>query len=184
MSLIDPTQSSLMVIDIQQRLLPAVTEPKHTLSNAIDLVSVANLLEIPVVYSEQYPKGLGPTEPSLMACFTDHTQRIEKSSFSCLGDPLGERQIEDALTQRQIIVCGMETHVCVLQTVIELLERHFEVFVVLDAVSSRRELDKKTAIARMRQCGAHIITKEMCLFEWLKTANHEHFKTISKTYIR
>lgn len=183
MSLIDSARSSLLIIDIQARLLPAVHNPEIILSNTSDLLAVANLINVPVLYSEQYPKGLGATEASLYNCLKSDATRMEKTTFSCLADPLCKKQITE-YAKPQIIVCGMETHVCVLQTVVDLLKHDYEVFVVHDAVSSRDEHDKHLAIERMRQLGTHIISKEMCLFEWLRSADHEMFKTISKAFIR
>ena len=183
MGLIDRDNCTLFVIDVQGKLLPAVESPKQTLANTVALVEVAKQLDVPIAYSEQYPQGLGATEESLLSLLRGKAEHFEKLSFSCVGEP----QIKTALSQwepKQIIIAGMETHVCVLQTVLELREMGFEVFVVEDAVSSRKAKDKELAIQRMQQNGVVIVSKEMVMFEWLQRADHPKFKEISRQHIR
>ena len=183
MALIDKNNCTLLVIDVQGKLLPAVLSPEQTLSTTLALVKVAQMLDVPVAYSEQYPQGLGATEKSLLNLLEGKAERFEKQSFSCVSEPI----IKTALVQwnrKQIIITGMETHVCVLQTVLELREMGFQVFVVEDAVSSRRESDKVAALQRMQQSGVTIVTKEMVMFEWLKRADHPSFRDISRELIK
>jgi nicotinamidase-related amidase len=183
MVLIEKDNSTLFVIDVQGKLLPAVQSPQQTLSTTLALVKVAQMLEVPIAYSEQYPQGLGATEESLLKLLEGQAERFEKKSFSCVSEP----SIKTALAQwnrKQIIVTGMETHVCVLQTVLELSEMGFQVFVVEDAVSSRKERDKDLALQRMQKSEVTLVTKEMVMFEWLKQADHPAFKEISKEFIR
>lgn len=179
--LIDPYKSALLVIDVQQRLLPAVQSCEMVEQSVCDLVEIAAELGIPTLYSEQYPKGLGPTSERVLAALPATATRLEKVAFSCAQE-CSEEILEAA--QDQIVICGMETHVCVLQTAIELKERGLEVFVIADAVSSRTELDKTFGLERMRQHGIEIVSKEMVIFEWLQRAGTEQFRSISKGYLR
>ncbi|MEO5335636.1 MAG: hydrolase [Magnetospirillum sp. WYHS-4] len=176
--LIKADRSCLLVVDIQDRLLPAMAAPERVIANATLLLKAAARLVIPVLASEQYPKGLGHTEVSVAALLPKGAV-VEKMHFSCVGDDgfclrFGE------LGRSQAVVVGMETHVCVLQTVLDLLGRGTEVFVVADAVSSRTEESRQMALERMRQAGARIVTAEMVAFEWLARAGTPEFKDISK----
>ncbi len=183
MVLIDRDNCTLFVIDVQGKLLPAVESPEQTLSNTLALVEVAQRLEIPIAYSEQYPQGLGATEASLLALLDGKAERFEKQSFSCVSEAPINRILKQ-WERKQVVLAGMETHVCVLQTVLELSEMGFQVFVVEDAVSSRKQQDKVLALQRMQQHNVTLVTKEMVLFEWLKRADHPQFKEISRTFIR
>jgi len=183
MALIDTENCTLFIIDVQGKLLPAVQSPEQTLSTTLTLVNVAQILDVPIAYSEHYPQGLGATEASLLDLIEGKAERFEKQSFSCVSEP----SIKTALGQwnrKQIIMTGMEAHVCVLQTLLELGEMGFQVFVVVDAVSSRKEYDKSIALQRMQQHRVTLVTKEMVLFEWLKRADHPKFRKISREFIR
>ncbi|MHC6225252.1 hydrolase [Pseudomonas sp. X10] len=177
--LIDPQQATLLVIDIQEKLIGAVSDPTGTLARARWLLAATAELELPTVISEQYPKGLGPTVAELKAA-SPAAEVVEKVHFSCVAAdclPAG------LMAREQVIVCGMETHVCVLQTVLGLRELGKQVFVVEDACDSRDPLSKAAGIARMRDAGAQIVTREMVLFELLGSASHPLFRHISKTYL-
>ncbi|HLV19144.1 MAG TPA: hydrolase [Pseudomonas sp.] len=169
--------STLLVIDIQERLCPALHNAEALVENSAWLIQVARRMNVPVLVSEQYPKGLGPTVAALRPLL-EGIEPVEKLRFSTarekalLAQPGGER--------RQFVVCGAETHVCVLQTVLELLELGREVFVVEEAVTSRTPANKQLALERMRQAGAEIVSREMVAFEWLDKAGSELFKEISK----
>lgn len=172
--------STLLVIDIQERLCPALHEAEALVENSAWLIQVAKRLDVPVLVTEQYPKGLGPTVAALQAPL-DGAVIVEKLRFSATDDallnqPAGERQ--------QFVVCGAEAHVCVLQTVLELLARERQVFVVEEAVTSRVPANKALALERMRQAGAVIVSREMVAFEWLERAGTEQFRDVSKTFIR
>lgn len=171
--------SQLLVIDMQERLLSAMPEEPRTLvlTNTAMLLDAAGLLEIPVLHTEQYPKGLGPTHDTLRSHFADQPA-LEKTCFSCCGAPGFEPRLRDA--GRQIIICGIEAHVCVLQTAMQLHEKGFAVFVVADAVCSRSKHHYKNALARLAQAGISITNSESVLFEWMRDAKHPHFKSISK----
>jgi len=181
--LINTETSALLVIDVQQRLLPAVQQSDTIEQTVCDLIGVAQELSVPTLYSEQYPKGLGPTSDKVVAALADSALRLEKLTFSCAADAQCTKQIK-AFNRSQIVICGMETHVCVLQTALELKADRFEVFVVADAVSSRTEQNKELGLARMRQAGVEIVSKEMVIFEWLERAGTESFRSISKGYLR
>jgi nicotinamidase-related amidase len=179
--LIDPRDSFLLLVDIQDRLAPAVRDPQRTISNAAILAKSAQRLGIPVYVSEQYPKGLGRTVPELAEYASDHAT-LEKLHFSCAGDrTLLERL--SALRRGQVVITGMETHVCVLQTALGLQNAGMRVFVVQDAVSSRTDENKAAGLERMRSAGCSIVTTEMVVFEWLQKAGTAEFKELMQ-YIK
>jgi isochorismate hydrolase len=176
--LADARYSQLLVIDVQTRLAQVMSDRKSLLRNCEILLQAANILSVPVTITEQYPKGLGPTEPGLKAAFPADAAPIEKTCFSCCD-------AEDFATnlpsfdKTQIILSGIESHVCVLQTAMDLLTKNYQVFVVADAVDSRSKDNKRIALDRMQQAGVVITNTESVLFEWLRDAKHEHFKAVS-----
>ncbi|MCP5367413.1 MAG: hydrolase [Hyphomicrobiales bacterium] len=169
--------SCLLVVDIQQRLLPAMAEPDAVTGQAAVLLRAARRLEVPVLVSEQYPRGLGPTVESVAALAPDGAT-VEKTHFSCWGEPDWRWRFQ-GLGRRQAVVCGIEAHVCVLQTVLDLLDAGHAVFVVADATSSRRAESKQRALARLAAAGAAVVTTEMVLFEWLQRADVPAFRELS-----
>ncbi|WP_152225409.1 hydrolase [Pseudomonas sp. SCB32] len=173
--------STLLIIDIQERLFPAIREAESVLEHAAWLLAVAQRLGVPALATEQYPKGLGPTLSALRDALPVEAL-LEKIAFSAVTDP-GLLQMPGG-ERRQFVVCGTEAHVCVLQTVLGLLAEDREVFVVDEAVGSRRPRDKALALERMRQAGAMIVSREMVAFEWMERAGTEVFREISKQYIR
>jgi len=179
--LMDKEQSVLLVIDVQEKLLPAINEWRIVLGNVVWLIRVAKRLGLPVIASEQYPKGLGRSHPDVLAELPDGAVG-EKLEFSCR-----QSSCLDALPgneRRQYVVCGMETHVCVLQTALDLKAAGKDVFVVADAVGSRTEENKNLALKRMRACGVDIVSREMVAVEWLKTAGTPLFKEISRDFLK
>jgi len=164
------------VVDIQQKLAPAMTEGTVALANNVKLLQAAIELDVPYLVSEQYPKGIGHTVDEL-ASLIDKSFVVEKMTFSCLGED-HIRKVISQTGKKQIIVSGMETHVCVLQTVLDLLNAGYQVFVVADSVASRTNANKELGLGRMRQCGAQIVTTEMVLFEWLERAGTAEFKKV------
>lgn len=169
--------TALLVIDIQERILKVINENERVVDNALKLIKGFQILELPVLYTEQYPKGLGPTVSVLKEALG--TSAAVKTTFSCSGaDNLFPTLINSDL--RQLAICGIESHVCVQQTVMDLLANGFQVNVAADAVSSRRELDYKIALDRMNKQGAEITTTESILFELLEKSGTEEFKAISK----
>lgn len=173
-------ESVFVVIDVQERLCRAMDEQvlQQLTSNTSVLLEAAAELRVPVAVTEQYVKGLGPTVPEL-AEKLGAIPRHEKMAFSCCGCADFVEQIR-ATGRRQIVITGMETHVCVLQTVLELLDAGYLVQVVRDAVMSRSKRTWSTALEEMRQAGAVITCTESVLFQWLRVAGTEPFKKLSK----
>lgn len=179
LSLCRRDNSALLIIDVQTRLAAAMPERDRVLRNSGILIEAAAQLDIPIVQTEQYPRGLGATEPELAERLQDKAQRLEKTSFSCC-DAAGFDAAACADVRRtQWILCGMETHVCVLQTALDMRSRGLEVFVVEDATCSRSAAHVSNALARLRQAGVIISNTESVLFEWLRDANHPQFKALS-----
>jgi len=179
--LIDARNSALLVVDVQGKLVPAIAGWQAVLENIVWLIRVARRLDLPVLACEQYPQGLGPTHPAVAAELPAGSV-ASKLHFSAVAGAC--HGFDQAGGSRQIVVCGMETHVCVLQTVIELLGSGRQVFVVEEAVGSRRDTDKALALARMRDAGAAIVSREMVAFEWLRKADSEAFRDISRNFLR
>ncbi len=177
---LDAADSVLLVIDVQERLCKAMDEQVlgHLTGNTGILLEAAAELELPVLVTEQYVKGLGETVPELKQKM-EAAPRLEKMSFSCCGCNDFIEQLR-ATGRRQIVVTGMETHVCVLQTVIELLDAGYVVHLVQDAVMSRSEQNRLAALSMMQQAGAVISCTESVLFQWLKVAGTDSFKKLSK----
>jgi nicotinamidase-related amidase len=173
--------SLLLVIDMQERLLPAMTGPGELVQRACALVQTAHQFAVPAVASEQYPKGLGPTVDVLRQRLDGRAPILAKREFSCMQDAALSAVVLERARQgrRQVVVTGVESHVCVLQTVLDLLAESLEVFVAVDAVGSRRDSDKSCAMARLREEGARVVTTEMVLFEWLRSADSPAFKDVS-----
>ncbi len=169
--------SCLLFVDVQTRLAPVVADAEQVVDNTAILMKSAARLGVPMLVSEQYPKGLGASVDEL-ARLAPNDAVIEKVDFSCLGDAEFARRF-DALGRSQAIVAGMEAHVCVLQTAMNLVERGSEVFVVSDAVSSRNRANADAALDRLRAAGAEVVTTEMVVFEWLGRAGTPEFKELS-----
>lgn len=165
-----------MVVDIQERLLPAIFEHERLVQNTVRLIKGVTILGLPICATEQYRKGLGPTSPEVAAAIAGFAP-IEKITFSACGakgfiTALKARKISD------VILCGMEAHVCIFQTCLDMLERGFRVFAVADAISSRTQGDYRIGLQRMRDAGAVIVSTEMILFELLERAGTAEFKKI------
>jgi nicotinamidase-related amidase len=175
--LLDRQRSCLLLVDLQERLLPAMAEAARVVANSAVLARAAARLGVPVLLSEQYPKGLGRTVPEL-AALVPQGPAVEKSEFSCAAAP-GYRERLAATGRDQLVVAGIEAHVCVLQTALQFREIGYPVFVVADAVSSRKPESVALALARMRDAGAVPVTTEMVLFEWLGRAGTPEFKELS-----
>ncbi|HEC14791.1 MAG TPA: hydrolase [Rhodospirillales bacterium] len=174
--LISREESALLVVDVQEKLVPAVLDGERVISRIGFLMTAAARLDVPLLVSEQYPKGLGGTVAGI-AKLTPPGGVMEKVHFSCLGDGGCSDRIS-SLGRGQVIVTGIETHVCVLQTVLALLDRGKTVFVVADAASSRGEGDHRLGLERMRHAGAVIVTAEMVFFEWLERADSPEFRDL------
>ncbi len=175
--LMSATRSALLVVDIQQRLLPSMAAPQAVVNNTAVLIRAAQRLGVPILVSEQYPRGLGHTVPDL-AQVVAPDEVLVKMHFSCIGDAGFALRFRD-LARPQAVVAGIEAHVCVLQTVEDLLAQGTDTFVVEDATSSRAEKNHAAAMARLRGAGARIVTTEMVVFEWLAKAGTPEFKELS-----
>ena len=174
-------KSCLVVIDIQTRLTSAM--PIKVLArlkrNINILLQGANTLSIPVLTTEQYPKGLGPTEPEIVELLPDDTLKFEKTCFSCTGTKQFLQQLK-ATKRKQVILVGIEAHVCVLQTAIQLIAEGYQVFVAADGICSRNRENYEASLKRMRSANVVICNAESILFEWLRDAKHKHFKELSR----
>lgn len=172
--------SLLLVIDVQDRLAQAMP-PKvapGSIARMKKLLIASRMLEIPRLYSEQYPQGLGKTLPVLQEELKD-APRFEKLSFSCLEcTPLKEELLK--LSRRSVVLCGIEAHVCVLQTAVHLYELGFTPYVVEDAVLSRFKEDYLSALNLFRQLGIRTLSTEIVIFSWLKGADHPRFRELSR----
>ncbi len=174
-------RSVLLLVDLQQRLHPAIDDGPQVLAACVWLTEVAGRLGVPVVCTEQYPRGLGPTVPELRRLLPDGAV-IEKTHFSAVAQ--GNLPQVAGGERPQVVVAGTEAHVCVLQTVLDLLDAGRSVFVVEEAIGSRRPSDKALAIERMRRHGADIVSREMVAFEWLQRAGTDLFREISRDFLR
>lgn len=173
--LVDAQRSALLMVDLQAGLLPVIEGAESVVAAARKLLGAAGELDIPCVFSEQYPDGLGHTEPKVIEA-ARHARVVSKMHFSCVADGCLEGTAID--TADQVVVCGTEAHVCVLQTVLALRAAGRQVHVVADATGSRAEANRLAGLERMRAHGADIVTTEMVVFEWLGTAAHPAFKTV------
>ena len=176
--LADVSHSQLLVIDVQKRLVQVMSDRESLLRNCETLITAAKTLSIPVAITEQYPKALGNTDAALADALPPQTTAVEKTCFSCCAAQDFDNNFSYG-DKSQAILCGIESHVCVLQTAMDLLSKNQQVFVVADAVASRSRDNKTIALNRMQQAGAIITSTESVLFEWMKDAKHEHFKTVS-----
>ncbi len=172
--------SLLLCVDVQDRLLAAMVEPARSrmLDNIEHLLETSKMLDIPVFYTEQYPAGLGPTTAQLKKAMPASAQYFDKTQFSCCSHTSFREALHDS-HKRQVVVTGMETHICIMQTAMELLEDSFEVFVVDDAVCSQRMAHWKSALHRLRHAGAIVAPTESILFEWIRDSSEKHFKAVS-----
>ena len=178
--LCNDNESVLVIIDIQERLSTAMPEKVlKKVSEKINLLSkAATLLSIPVIVSEQYPKGLGATLSNITSSLPDNVLIKEKTCFSCASNQDFITALE-SLNKKQVILVGMEAHICVTQTALELQSSNYQVFISKDAVCSRTKHNYKNALQRMRQAGCVITNSESIFFEWLRDAKHSQFKTLS-----
>lgn len=167
----------LVLIDIQEKLFRVIHEKETLSTNTVKLVKGIRLLDIPVILTEQNPAGLGPTLPEISSLLPD-IEPVMKFDFSCCKEETFLRKLEE-LERNQIVLCGIETHICVYQTALDLADMGYEVQVATDCVSSRKPANRDIALARMELEGIMPTTTEMILFEILGTAKHDKFKEIS-----
>lgn len=169
--------TALIVIDVQGRLAHLMHKKKQLFKQLKTMIKAAQILELPILWLEQYPQGLGRTIPEISELLDD-CQVIEKNSFSACGAAKFIKMLNDC-GKKQLIITGIEAHVCVFQTVKDLLQADFEVAINQDAISSRLKSNKKLALQRMQQAGATLTSTELILFEIMQTAKHPVFKKIS-----
>ena len=170
--------SRLLVVDVQEKLVVALSDAsrERLVANCRFLVEGATLFGVPVVATEQYPKGLGSTVASLAELIAERPAKTQFSALECTGWGTAAASSEDRF---QVVVAGMESHVCVLQTVLDLLAAGYQTFVVVDAIAGRRDLDHQIAVERMANSGATLTTAEAVLFEWCESASAPEFKQLS-----
>jgi len=176
--IIQKEKCALLVIDIQGKILPVIFENERVIANSLKLINGFRIMNVPVFITEQYPKGLGQTDPRILSALSN-VKPIEKMTFSCCGavglvNNLKENKIV------QVAVCGIEAHVCVIQTVMDLIADDFQVYVASDAISSRRQFDYEMSLRRMGAHGAEISLTESILFEMLNVCGTDEFRAISK----
>jgi len=169
--------SVVLVIDIQEKLLPAMIDKDTVLENCLTFLRGVEALELPVVLTEQYPKGLGKTVAPILNVIPD-AKTFEKMKFSCLEEDVFTYLKESG--RKTVLICGIEAHVCVLQTIVDLVEAGFKPVLISDCTSSRKENDKMYAVVRAGAENAVVSTYESVLFELIGSAKHPKFKDISK----
>lgn len=176
-TLLSRGSARLLIIDVQEKLLPAIHDGQAVLGNCQNLLQAASILEVPVWATEQYPKGLGTTVPELAGSLPSCPEKVRFSAAEVLDWNV---EHTDGNSRNQIVVAGIEAHVCVMQTVLDFISQGFEVHIPVDAIGSRFGLDRATAINRMRDAGATVTTTETVIFELCETAAAAEFKQISK----
>ncbi len=182
--LLNANRSHLLVVDLQARLMPAINEGESVLRHVSILLAAARQLRVPITVTEQYPKGLGPTVAPVQEALPDDAVTLPKTSFSALREPaIAERLAALRGSGRdQVVVCGTEAHICVLQSALELRSDGLNVFVVADAVSSRSSHSVSAACARLLHAGCHWVTTEMAVFEWMEKAATDDFRALSSLF--
>ena len=171
-------KTALVIIDVQEKLSRVMHEKEKLFENLQKLIKGVQILGIPIIVTEQNPNGLGPTVPEIAPLLTD-SKPVTKFSFSCCGEEPFMREIEK-LNRKQILLTGIETHVCVYQTAVDLIEASYEVHTVVDSVSSRTLENKNLALDKMKSEGVRLTSVEIALFELLRTAASPKFKELSK----
>ncbi len=174
---LDAAKTVLLLIDFQERLFPVMYEKEKLLKNVIKLVKGAKVLEVPIILTEQYPKGLGPTIPEIKELIPE-IKAVEKVCFSCTDEAAFIKALA-SLKRRQVLIAGIEAHICVYQTAMALARAGYEVQVVADCTASRDPENKMTALTKLGGAGVSATTSEMALFELLKVAQGDKFKQIS-----
>lgn len=194
MSSVQPTslgsadRSIVVAIDLQGKLMELVHRPRLVIDATVRLLKLADLFGVPVLLTEQYPQGLGPTQPEIRAAFDAlrvPKQELRKVSFGCCGDPGFEKALAVLrpgvrADRRQIVLAGIEAHICVMQTAIEILRGGSQVLLCWDCVSGRGEEYRRHALERLQQAGAQLTNHESIGFEWARTKDHESFRAMNE----
>ena len=165
----------ILVVDLQERLVPVIDGKELVVANTLRILEIARLLEIPVMATVQYPKGLGPMIEPIARLLS--SEPVPKMTFSAIGPDAVREWINPT---RAVVLVGIETHVCMAQTALDLVEMGATVVMPVDAISARNRFDHDTAILRLAQAGVIITSTEALLFEWIASAEHPQFKTVSK----
>jgi len=176
--MLDIQKCCLVVVDVQDKLAQLMYDKGGLFKNIQILIKAAKLLAIPIIWCQQCPEALGATVPQIAGLLADN-EPIDKASFSCCGEEEFNSRL-DSLARQQVLLCGIETHVCIYQTAVDLRRGGFYMELIVDAVSSRTQENKQIAISRMEAEGVNISCVEMALFELLRTAGHPQFKQIAK----
>jgi nicotinamidase-related amidase len=176
-NILELKRSALVIIDMQESFRTKIADFAETAARIAVMVQAARLLNLPILVTEQYPKGLGHTAEEIVAALPGAVQPIEKTTFSSCGAQQFQSQLQQAAAS-QVIVCGIEAHICVNQTVHDLLAREFKVHLLTDCITSRDPDNKHTAVAKMETSGAIPSSVEMALFELMRDARHEQFRAI------
>jgi len=187
MELLDVCRSIVLIIDLQGKLMEMIERPALVVAATIRLVKLAGLFDVPVIMTEQYPRGLGKTHPDIQAAFDalpSARRFMEKTSFGCCGDNGFERLLAELRpglgpAHRQVVVAGIEAHVCVMQTVLELIKKGTQVHLCWECVSGRGAEYRRHALERMSQAGALLTNHESVGFEWARDKDHSCFKAMS-----
>lgn len=177
--LLDARHSLLLLVDLQERLMPAMHEPRPVIANSLILLAAAGRMGVPSAVTEQYPQGLGPTVPEIGERLGAREAVYAKMTFSAAADPATMARLRQSRRQ-QVVLAGVEAHVCVMQTAIGLAQAGYQPFVVADAITSRKPQSVQLALERLRQNAVSIVSTEMVLFEWLGRAGTEEFREISR----
>jgi nicotinamidase-related amidase len=174
-SVLEKQRTALVVVDLQQKLFPAIAESGRVLQNSLLLLRLARVLELPVLLTTQYSKGLGPTLPEVLA-EAPGVEPLDKVSFGCFGSEAFPARLGALDGRDQLLVAGIESHICVAQTVLGALERGYAVHVAGDAVGSRTEANRQIGLSRMERAGAWISSAEMAAYELLARSDGRAFK--------
>ncbi|MDR1978149.1 MAG: isochorismatase family protein [Synergistaceae bacterium] len=170
-------ETSLLMIDVQERLLPSIDRREAVVQNAVRLLKTADLLSLPVLYTEQYPKGIGSTETSVLSALPKESRRFEKMTFSCCEEP-GFLESLDALARPVTVVFGTESHICILSTMEDLLDRGRKIVMAADACGSRTSDNHNLALAAARSCGALVLPTETVVYQLLGRSGTPEFKAM------
>ncbi len=186
--LLDIRRSIVLVIDLQGKLMEMIHRPALVVQSTCRLLRLADIYRVPVLLTEQYPRGLGPTHPEVQSVYDDLTttrRYVDKTSFGCCGEASFGAAMDELLpdvpaAERQLVVAGIEAHVCVMQTVIELLRAGSQVHLCWECISGRGEEYRRHALERMQQAGAVLTNHESAGFEWARDTSHPGFKAMSR----
>jgi nicotinamidase-related amidase len=182
--LFEPDTAGLLVVDIQEKLWPFIHDKENVLLRALQAIEIAGRLGLPILVTEQYVKGLGPTIPEVKAALEKASAHapIEKTAFSCFGEPAFEAAFGESGIETLALV-GIEGHVCVMQTALEALDRGVDVFCLAEAIGSRDPRHKEEAIRRVQDCGAVVGSVEMFAFEAMRSSRHPAFRAVQKVIL-